>query len=81
MRFKTGAVIPDNGIYRVLHSAHRLPHEVTLLQDAKFPKCQNCADAVTFELVRAVNVTRFSWQVTLYELPVFEDNGAPSKTG
>jgi hypothetical protein len=26
-------------------------------------------------------VTRFSWQVTLYELPVFEDNGAPSKTG
>ena len=81
MRFKTGAVIPNNGIYRVFHSAHRLPHEVTLLKGAKFPKCQQCADAVTFELVRAVSLTRFSWQVTLYELPVFEENGASSKTG
>jgi hypothetical protein len=80
--FKTGAIIPDSGIYRVSHSAHRLPHEVTLLQGETFPKCQKCADAVTFELVRALSlVTRFSWRVTLYELPVLEDNGASSKTG
>jgi len=80
-RYKTGAAIPDSGIYRVIHSAHRLPHEVTLLQDETFPKCQKCAEAVTFELVRTVTVTRFSWQATLYEVPVLEGNGASSKTG
>jgi hypothetical protein len=79
--FKTGAIIPDSGIYRVSHSAHRLPHEVTLLKGETFPKCQRCADTVTFELVRAMDVTtRFSWRVTLYELPVLDDV-APSKTG
>ena len=78
--FKTGAVIPDSGIYRVSHSAHRLPHEVTLLKGETFPKCQKCADAVTFELVREMDVApRLSWRVTLYELPVLEDNAAPSQ--
>jgi hypothetical protein len=84
-RFKTGAAIPKSGIYRVIHSAHRLPHEVTLLEGENFPKCQKCADAVTFKLIRALNsrtvVTEFSWRVTLYELPVIEDNALPSKAG
>ena len=84
-RFKTGAAIARSGIYRVVHSAHRLPHEVTLLQGENFPKCQKCADAVTFTLVRAFNhrtvVTEFSWRVTLYELPVIENDALPSKAG
>jgi hypothetical protein len=84
-RFKTGAAIATSGIYRVVHSAHRLPHEVTLLQGENFPKCQKCADAVTFTLIRALNyrtvVTEFSWRVTLYELPVIEDDALPSKAG
>jgi hypothetical protein len=48
-RSKTGAIIPESGIYRVADSAHRLPHEVTLLKGETFPKCQKCADTVTFE--------------------------------
>ena len=84
-RFKTGTVIPDSGIYRVLHSAHRLPHEVTLLKGERFPKSQKCADVVTFELVRALSyqtvVRELQWRVALYELPVIEDSIAPSKTG
>ena len=83
--FKTGTVIPASGIYRVIHSAHRLPHEVTLLKGEKFPKCQKCADAVKFKLVRALRyqtvVTRFSWRVTLYELPVIEADSKAAKTG
>ena len=78
-RFKTGAVIPDSGIYRVMHSTHRLPHEVTLLKGATFPKCQKCADAVSFKLIRALDnkaVTRFSWRVILCELPVLDDDTA-----
>lgn len=82
-RFKTGTVIPDSGIYRVLHSAHRLPHEVTLLKGETFPKCQKCADAVNFELVRALSyqtvVRELPWRVALYELPVLDD--ASAKTG
>ena len=84
VRFKTGAVIPDSGIYRVFHSAHRLPHEVTLLRAETFPKCQQCADAVTFELVRALSyetvVRELPWRVALYELPVLDD-AASTKTG
>ena len=82
-RFKTGAVIPNSGIYRVTHSSHRLPHEVTLLKGEAFPKCQKCADTVIFKLVRALDdkaVTKFSWRVTLYELPVLDDT-LPLRTG
>jgi hypothetical protein len=83
-RFKTGAVIPDSGIYRVFHSSHRLPHEVTLLKGETFPKCQKCADAVTFKLVRALSyqtvVRELQWRVALYELPALDD-AASAKTG
>jgi hypothetical protein len=77
-RFKTGTVIPDSGIYRVAHGAHRLPHEVTLLKGGKFAKCQKCGDAVTFKLMRALDqriaATQYSWRVTLNELPVLDDD-------
>lgn len=83
-RFKTGAIIPRSGIYRVYHSAHRLPHEVTLLRDQTFPKCQKCADAVTFELRSELAdnaLARFSWHVALYELPVLDDDAASATGG
>lgn len=83
-KFKTGAVIPASGIYQVSHSAHRLPHEVTLLRSQTFPKCQKCADAVTFTLVRELTyqavIRELPWGVTLYELPVLDD-AASTKTG
>lgn len=82
-KFKTGAVIPASGIYRVIHSSHRLPHEVTLLKGETFPKCQKCADAVAFKLLRALQyqtvVREFEWRVTLYELPVIEDEARRAK--
>jgi hypothetical protein len=80
--FSTGELIEESGIYRVCHSAHRLPHEVTLLKGEKFPKCQKCADEVKFELVRALQystaVKDFDWRVTLYELPVVDEDGESS---
>ena len=83
-KFKTGAVIPASGIYQVTHSAHRLPHEVTLLRGEIFPKCQKCADAVTFKLARELSyqavIRELPWRVTLYELPVLDD-AASEKTG
>ena len=85
VRFKTEMVIPHSGIYRVLHGAHRLPHEVTLLKGEKFPKCQKCSDTVTFALVRTLSygaaAKDSSWRVTLYELPVLESDVPSAKTG
>jgi hypothetical protein len=83
-KFKTGMVIPASGIYEVIHSAHRLPHEVTLLRAETFPKCQKCADIVTFKLIRELSyqsiIRELPWRVTLYELPVIDD-AASTKTG
>jgi len=84
-KFKTGAVIPASGIYQVMHSTHRLPHEVTLLRGETFPKCQKCADAVTFKLVRELSyqsiIRELPWRLTLYELPVIDDGASSAKTG
>jgi hypothetical protein len=30
--FQTGAVVPETGIYRIVHDDHRLPHEVVILR-------------------------------------------------
>jgi hypothetical protein len=83
-KFKTEMVIPASGVYEVTHSAHRLPHEVTLLRAETFPKCQKCADAVTFKLIRELSyqaiIRELPWRVTLYELPVIDD-AASTKTG
>jgi hypothetical protein len=83
--FKTGTIIPASGVYSVCHSAHRLPHEVTLLKGEIFPKCQKCGDAVTFEQVRMLTyqtaAKNSSWRITLYELPVINGGDAPAKTG
>lgn len=51
MRHLTGEVIPASGIYRVHHDAHRLPHEVTLIEGYKFPRCQRCTTEVEFEAI------------------------------
>ncbi len=71
MRHKTGEVIPASGIYRVHHDAHRLPHEVTLIEGYKFPRCQKCTDEVRFEPVALADL----WKpgptrtIVLHELP------------
>lgn len=77
--FRTDQVVPRSGIYRVRHRKHRLPHEVTLLQDQTFPRCAKCKDSVIFELLQAARnerdvTTEFSTRIYLYELPVLEDD-------
>jgi hypothetical protein len=51
--FQTHDLAPETGIYRVVHLAHRLPHEVVVLKEERFPRCAKCDDAVIFELVHA----------------------------
>jgi hypothetical protein len=72
--FRCGDRIAENGIYRVVHRRHRLPHEVTLLRDQLFPQCAKCKDSVYFELVRTASEMALSgFRVALYELPAGEE--------
>jgi hypothetical protein len=72
--FKTGATVPESGIYRVFHNAHRLPHEVTLFRGNLFPRCSKCQDDVVFELLHAASRTFSLERLTLYELPTIDDD-------
>lgn len=72
-KLSTGCPVPESGIYRVLHSQHRLPQEVTLLAKQDFPRCSRCSEPVFYELVRSAPAGMSShgsaFSVMLYELP------------
>jgi hypothetical protein len=71
--YETGEFAPETGIYLVVHSAHRLPHEVIVVQGQRFPKCQRCGNAVLFELLHsAPDLFRHKIPFT-YDLPVLDD--------
>jgi hypothetical protein len=65
--FKTGQIVPQSGIYGVVHLEHRLPHEVTLLCADTFPPCSKCGVNVKFKLLRGVTVDSF--KIVLNSLP------------
>jgi hypothetical protein len=52
--FRAGETVQVKGLYRVIHYAHRLPHETAVLALKKFPHCNQCGNKVRFELVRSV---------------------------
>jgi len=69
---RTGVNVPESGIYRVSHSQHNLPYEVTLLKDQKFPRCSRCKEPIFYELLRSAPATSShpsAFTVALYELP------------
>lgn len=78
--YETGGIVPETGIYRVIHVAHRLPHEVVILKGERFPHCSKCADAVLFDLVHAAPDLFAAGQDRVYELPVIDEE-AGTKTG
>lgn len=53
-KYRPGDLVPESGVYRVTHDAHRLMHEATLLAGDRFPLCRQCKVSVRFELRRAV---------------------------
>lgn len=68
--FRTGQKVPESGIYKVLHTEHRLPHEVTLLRDSDFPSCSRCEQQVRFEIITTVpHLDDLRERVVLYQLP------------
>jgi len=50
-KLKAGEQAPADGLYRVTHYQHRLPHLVSVLVGTILPQCQRCGDHVYFELI------------------------------
>ena len=69
-RYSTGQEIPQSGIYCVFHPAHRLIRSVRLLQGDRFPRCSQCADEVSFQLVTSSFTGAADGEVHIYELPL-----------
>jgi len=74
--YETGETVPETGIYRVVHSVHRLPHEVVIRKDEQFPRCCKCSKSVIFSLVHAAPELFWGTLYHVYELPVIEDDVA-----
>ncbi len=53
-QYKSGQVVPRDGIYRVSHHKHRPSHQSVLTRGMRFPACKVCRDNVRFEPVTAV---------------------------
>ena len=70
--YRTGESVPVTGVYSVTHDGHRLPHEVLILKNERFPRCAKCSDAVVFTLLRPVPDIPKDFSYRLFELPVFE---------
>ena len=49
-KLKAGDIAPADGLYRVTHYQHRLPHLVSIIRGTLLPECQRCGDHVCFEL-------------------------------
>ena len=83
VKHHTDETVPHSGIYRVRHSKHRVPHEVTLLRDERFPRCAKCDSDVVFELVKAADedAAILGLRICLYELPVADDEQEQKAAG
>jgi hypothetical protein len=79
--FTTGEVIAETGIYQVIHETHRLPREVILLKDERFPRCARCKGAVAFELINADPSVFLYQPLRIFELPVLEEKKAAAGEG
>ena len=50
--FKSGDVVPESGVYTVIHEGHRPNHAATIFKGERFPVCAHCGTLVRFALVR-----------------------------
>jgi hypothetical protein len=66
-----------------MHDAHRLPQEVTLLENQSFPRCSKCSEPVYFKLVRSAPAAGRNpgFAVLLYELPELAEQEDQSLAG
>lgn len=49
---KTGEMVRQTGLYRVIHVGHRPIHEAILWEGEAFPSCRTCGDNAKFEFIQ-----------------------------
>jgi hypothetical protein len=78
---KSNDLVPETGVYRVSHSQHRLPEEVTLIKGGRFPVCSQCEEAVKFKLAAAAPSAGRAddFRVSLYQLPELPEEAPKEK--
>lgn len=74
IKLQTGLLVPESGIYRVIHVGHRLPHAVTICKGETFPRCAKCADLVVFELIQKVECPYSYEPLHIFELHPDEED-------
>ena len=73
----SGQQVPSSGLYQVLHEAHPLPAQVTLLKGYTFPPCSECNAPVYFSQVRhMLHLDKLRGKIVLNILPVLRDEAA-----
>jgi hypothetical protein len=77
----TDQEVPQSGIYRVKHEAHRLPREVVLIAGNKFPRCGKCSREVRFELVKATPYMSSRANVIVHEISAKDRDDGGSNGG
>jgi hypothetical protein len=50
--FKSGDLVPESGVYTVIHDRHRPNHAATIFKGERFPVCAHCGRQVRFVLIR-----------------------------
>lgn len=50
--FQPGDLVPESGVYTVVHDHHRQEHSATIFKGHHFPQCARCGDKVRFMLVQ-----------------------------
>jgi len=55
-QFQPDEVVPESGVYTVLHHEHRHQHPATIFKGDHFPHCARCGNAVRFVLARSAGL-------------------------
>ena len=50
--FQSGELVPESGVYTVIHAHHRERHSATIFKGDHFPQCARCGSGVRFVLAR-----------------------------
>ena len=54
MDHRVGSIVPESGIYDVVHDKnHAQKHQVTCIAGKRFPPCRGCREDVQFRLAKA----------------------------
>lgn len=50
--FQPGDLVPESGVYTVVHDHHRQRHTAAIFKGRHFPQCARCGDKVRFLLLQ-----------------------------